>query len=163
MDDNQRELFEQKMEERLERGFLFTGHNAIAKFRHYVAQYVDTNNGGRVSSSAFEIVEKALVESGELGRPIVFDDKTSEIERKLRISRPAKYPFIISALHAKPIENFVTLTKSTPDWPNLHRRGGDRVSRLYRRHSAERPTCLVLRIGQPTGSAQAPNTGAALG
>jgi len=92
MDDNQRELFEQKMEERLERGFLFTGHNAIAKFRHYVAQYVDTNNGGRVSSSAFEIVEKALVESGELGRPIVFDDKTSEIEKKIADFEAGKIP-----------------------------------------------------------------------
>jgi|SRR6266404_488450 len=92
MNAEQQELFEIKMEDRMERGFLYTGENAIGKFRHYVAQYIDTNNAGRVSSSAFEIVEKALVESGELGRPIIFDDKSSEIEKKIADFEAGKTP-----------------------------------------------------------------------
>ena len=92
MNAEQQELFETKMDDRMARGFLYTGENAIGKFRHYVAQYIDTNNAGRVSLSAFEIVEKALVESGELGRPIIFDDKSSEIEKKIADFEAGKIP-----------------------------------------------------------------------
>src|SRR5712664_797008 len=74
MNTEQQELFEIKMEDRMSRGFLYTGENAIGKFRHYVAQYIDTKNAGRVSDSAFEIVEKAMVEVGEL-RPMVLEDE----------------------------------------------------------------------------------------
>ena|ERR1700730_6642069 len=92
MNDTQRELFEQKMEERMERGFLYTGKNAIANFRKYVEGHIDNYNGGRVSESAFEIVERAMLESGELGRPIVFDDKSGEIAKKIADFEAGKIP-----------------------------------------------------------------------
>jgi hypothetical protein len=74
MNAEQQELYEQKMEERLERGFLYTGKDAIAKYRQYVAAYVDNWNGGRVSDSVFLIVEKAMVDAGEL-RPIIVEEE----------------------------------------------------------------------------------------
>jgi hypothetical protein len=75
MNAEQKELFEIKMEERMERGFLYTGKNAIANFRKYVEAYIDDNNAGRVSDSAFEIIERAMVEAGEL-RPIVVEEES---------------------------------------------------------------------------------------
>ncbi len=74
MNTEQQELFESKMDDRMARGFLYTGTNAIARFRQYVADYIDVNNAGRVSDSAFEIVERAMVEVGEL-RPIVVEEE----------------------------------------------------------------------------------------
>lgn len=74
MNAQQQELFEQKFDERLERGFLFIGKNAIAKFREYLQTYIDQHNAGRVSDSVFEIIEKAMVASGEL-RPIVVEEE----------------------------------------------------------------------------------------
>jgi hypothetical protein len=75
MNDTQRELFEQAMEERMARGFLHKGKNAIGNFRKYVEGHIDKYNGGRVSESAFEIVERAMLESGEL-RPIVVQEES---------------------------------------------------------------------------------------
>ena len=74
MNDQQQQEFEQKFEERMERGFLYTGKNAIAKFREYLQTYIDQHNAGRVSDSVFEIIEKAMVASGEL-RPMVLEDE----------------------------------------------------------------------------------------
>ncbi len=74
MNAQQQELFEQKFDERMERGFLFTGKNAIAKFREYLQTYIDRHNAGRVSDSVFEIIERAMVETGEL-RPIVVEEE----------------------------------------------------------------------------------------
>src|SRR6266403_1961705 len=74
MNDTQKDIFEEKMEERMARGFLYTGKNAIANFRKYVEAYIDSNNAGRVSDSAFEIVERAMVDDGEL-RPIVVEEE----------------------------------------------------------------------------------------
>ncbi len=91
MNDLQQQEFEQKFEERMERGFLYTGKNAIAKFREYLQTYIDQHNAGRVSDSVFEIIEKAMVASGEL-RPIVFDDKSSEIEKKIADFEAGKIP-----------------------------------------------------------------------
>jgi hypothetical protein len=90
MNDTQRELFEQKMEQWFE-DHLYTGANAIARFRQNVADYIDVNNAGRVSDSAFSIVEKAMVEVGEL-RPIVFDDNSSEIEKKIADFEAGRVP-----------------------------------------------------------------------
>ena len=72
MNDQQQELFEQKMEDRMARGFLYIG--SIAKFRENVQLFIDGFSGGRVSDSAFEIVEKSMVEAGEL-RPIVVKEE----------------------------------------------------------------------------------------
>ena len=74
MNDQQQQEFEAKFDERMARGFLFTGKNAIAKFREYLQTYIDQHNGGRVSASVFEIIEKAMVASGEL-RPMVLDEE----------------------------------------------------------------------------------------
>jgi hypothetical protein len=74
MNDQQREVFEQKIEKWFE-DHIYTGANAIARFRQNVADYVDVNNSGRVSDSAFLIVEKAMVEVGEL-RPIVVEEES---------------------------------------------------------------------------------------
>src|SRR6267154_23328 len=78
MNAEQQELFEIKMEDRMGRGFLYTGKNAIANFRKYVEAYIDSNNAGRVSDSAFEIVERAMVDVGEL-RPIVLEAEKPEL------------------------------------------------------------------------------------
>jgi len=91
MNEIQQQEFEAMFDARMERGFLFTGKNAIAKFREYIQAYIDRHNAGRVSDSVFEIIEKAMVASGEI-RPIVFDDKTSEIEKKIADFEAGKVP-----------------------------------------------------------------------
>jgi len=82
MNDQQQELFEQKFAERIARGFPYCGKNSIAVYRKYVIAFIENFSGGRVSDSAFDIILKELLASGDL-KPIVFDDKSSEIEKKI--------------------------------------------------------------------------------
>jgi hypothetical protein len=83
MNDTQREVFEQKFDELIARGFLYCGENAIANFRKYVAAYIDTYNAGRVSESAFDIVLREMLASGDLKPIVVADDKSAEIQKKI--------------------------------------------------------------------------------
>ncbi len=89
MNDQQSEVFEQKMDKWLEE-HIYKGDGGL-RFRRYVEAYVELNCAGRVSDSVFEIVERAMVEAGEL-RPIVFDDKSSEIEKKIADFEAGKIP-----------------------------------------------------------------------
>ncbi|SRR6266478_733159 len=91
MNAEQQELFEIKMDDRMARGFLYTGKNAIAKFRENVQLFIDGFSSGRVSDSAFEIVEREMVNAGEL-RPILFDDQSSAIEKNIADFDAGKIP-----------------------------------------------------------------------
>jgi hypothetical protein len=82
MNAQQQELFEQKFDERIASGFLYTGKDSIANYRKFVQLFIDTHSGGRPSESAFDIVLKEMLASGDL-KPIAFDDKSSEIEKKI--------------------------------------------------------------------------------
>jgi hypothetical protein len=91
MNAQQQELFEQKFDERIARGFLYTGKDSIANYRKFVQIYIDHYNGGRVSDSAFDIVLKEMLASGDL-KPLVFDDKSSEIEKTIADFEAGKIP-----------------------------------------------------------------------
>ena len=91
MNDLQQQEFEAKLDERMERGFLYTGKNALINYRKYLVAYIDGFNAGRVSDSVFDIVLDAMVDRGEL-RPIVFDDNSSEIEKKIADFEAGKIP-----------------------------------------------------------------------
>src|SRR6266581_1375100 len=72
MNDQQSEVFEQKMDKWLE-GHIYKGDGGI-RFRRYVEAYVENYNAGRVSDSAFLIVEQEMIRAGEL-RPIVIQEE----------------------------------------------------------------------------------------
>ena len=61
----QQELFDQKMAE-YKRSFFFIGknNNSMSKFRENVELFID--DCGEVSDGAFKIVEREMVEAGEL-------------------------------------------------------------------------------------------------
>lgn len=82
MNDQQKDLFEKVMDDRMG-GFLFTGKNAITSYRKFVELYIDNYNGGRVSESAFDIVLKEMLASGDLHPIAVEEDKSSEIAKKI--------------------------------------------------------------------------------
>src|SRR5712691_3108761 len=89
MNDTQKELFEVKMEGWLEE-HICKGDGWI-RFRRYVEDYIEANNAGRVSDSAFSIVEQEMIRAGEL-RLLVFDDKSSAIAQKIADFDAGKIP-----------------------------------------------------------------------
>jgi len=80
MNSQQEQLFEEIMDQKIsQEKFLYEGRdengrwNLIAglrNYRKYVRAYIDGFSGGRVSDSAFEIVDREMVNAGEL-RPSV--------------------------------------------------------------------------------------------
>jgi hypothetical protein len=75
MNSVQKLLFDQKLDARLAQGFLYLAKNAAgqwsvtaapASYAKMVELYIDGYNNGRVSDSAFEIVEREMVASGDL-------------------------------------------------------------------------------------------------
>jgi hypothetical protein len=100
MDEINREVFEQKLDARISKGFHYTAKGvdgkwtiaaAIPTFIKFVELYIEANNAGRVSNSVFEIVERELVQSGEL-RPIAVEDKSAGIAQKIADFEAGKIP-----------------------------------------------------------------------
>ena len=74
MNDLQQQEFDEKLDARMARGFLYCGKNALINYRKYLVAYIDGFNAGRVSDSVFDIVLDAMVDRGEL-RPIVVESE----------------------------------------------------------------------------------------
>jgi len=93
MNAQNQQLFEEMLDERLAHGFLYHGKNesALPLYRKRVQFYINEFNAGRPSLSAFDICLKALLASGEL-KPVVFDDKSSEIEKKIADFEAGRIP-----------------------------------------------------------------------
>ena len=89
MNDQQQELFEQKFAERIARGFLYCGKNALINYRKYLVAYIDGFNAGRVSDSVFNIVLDAMVDRGEL-RPMVLEEEEPELTLQQYRSMPVR-------------------------------------------------------------------------
>jgi hypothetical protein len=92
MNAQNQELFEEMFDERIG-DFLYCGKNepALTLYRKRVQFYIDEFNAGRVTKSAFDIVLKALLASGEL-RPIIFNDKSAEIAQKIADFEAGRIP-----------------------------------------------------------------------
>ncbi len=75
MNDLQQQEFDEKLDARMARGFLYCGKNALINYRKYLVAYIDGFNAGRVSDSVFDIVLDAMVDRGEL-RPIVVEEES---------------------------------------------------------------------------------------
>jgi|SRR5712664_568180 len=103
MNSQQEQLFEEIMDQKIsQEKFLYEGRdengrwNLIAglrNYRKYVRAYIDGFSGGRVSNSVFEIVLKEMLEASprEL-RPIIVEDRSSEIEKKIADFEAGKIP-----------------------------------------------------------------------
>ena len=92
MNEQEKAIFEKKIDDRINRGFLFVGKNAqggwdipsaIASYAEFVELYICRYSGGLVSASAFEIVLREMLASGDLKPIRVEDDKSSEIAQKI--------------------------------------------------------------------------------
>jgi hypothetical protein len=75
MNDQEKGIFEKKLDDRMNSGFPYVGKNAqggwdipsaIASYAKFVELYICRYSGGLVSASAFEIVLREMLASGDL-------------------------------------------------------------------------------------------------
>jgi hypothetical protein len=75
MNDQEQSIFEKKLDDRINRGFPYLGKNArgawdipsaISRYVKFVELYINHYSDGRVSESAFNIVLREMLASGDL-------------------------------------------------------------------------------------------------